>query len=270
MRLHRILLLTLVGLGLAAAFGQAATLRYGDRGQAVLVLQENLAQLGYFTASPTGYYGRLTRAAVTAFQRAVGLTPDGVAGPRTQEAIEGHLARLGDQLASRGGGTVTMLPWDLVNPLWPRETTARIYDVETGLSLVVWRLYGTYHADVEPLTSYDTYQLKRIYGNRWSWARRAIIVELRGRYIAASMNGMPHGYYRIKDNDFPGQFCIHFLGSRLHKNRQVDADHQAMVLKAARTGLRDLIRPADESAVEESPGDEEERSQAVSNPPEIE
>ena len=235
-----------VGLLVVALFVEAAVLGPGDKGREVLILQEKLARLGFFRAAPTGYFGRLTETAVKDFQRAYGLKVDGLAGPATMAAIEAVLARQNADLASRGGRTVLLLSWEIVDKMWPRGVTARIYDIETGLSLVVRRLYGTEHADVEPLTKQDTYILKQIYGGRWSWDRRAIIVELDGRYIAASMNGMPHGGEAIYDNDFPGQFCIHFLGSRLHKNRKVDAAHQAMVLRAARTGLRGVVLPAPE------------------------
>ncbi|MBO8126707.1 MAG: hypothetical protein H0Z38_05665 [Firmicutes bacterium] len=46
------------------------------------------------------------------------------------------------------------------------------------------------------------------------------------------MNGFPHGFEHV-NNDFPGHFCIHFLGSRIHKTRRVDEDHQRMVMAAA-------------------------------------
>lgn len=263
MRPMRLPILVVVGLCVTVAFGQAAALRLGDTGQQVLMLQENLARLGFFQVSPTGYYGRLTYQAVKGFQISAGLSPDGVAGEKTLAAIELALARLGDRVSSRDGdGTVAMLAWNLVNQIWPRGTTARVYDIDSGRSFVAWRLYGSLHADVEPLTKHDTSMLKQIYGGRWSWDRHAVIVELGGRYIAASMNGMPHGHQAIYDNDFPGQFCLHFLGSRLHKNRRVDAVHQAMVLKAAKFGLNGLVRPAVTEASDAPPGDEGERPAA--------
>ncbi|MGQ9779501.1 MAG: peptidoglycan-binding domain-containing protein [Bacillota bacterium] len=251
-RQARCFFFAVVGCLLVALMAEAAVLGPGDKGREVLILQEKLARLGFFRAAPTGYFGRLTQAAVKDFQRACGLKIDGIAGPQTMAAIEEVLSRQNAQLASRGGRTVLLLPWELVNKMWPRGTTARVYDIETGISFLVRRLYGTEHADVEPLTKQDTYLLKQIYGGRWSWDRRAIVVELEGRYIAASMNGMPHGGQAIYDNDFPGQFCIHFLGSRLHKNRKVDAAHQSMVLRAARTGLRGVALPAEEGE-EETP-----------------
>ena len=92
---------------------------------------------------------------------------------------------------------------------------------------------GTNNADVEALTASDTAIVKSIYGN-WSWARRAVVVNYGGRKIAGSMNGMPHGQQTIWNNNFNGQFCIHFLGSKTHGSGRVDPDHQAMVRKAAR------------------------------------
>lgn len=62
-------------------------LRLGSRGEEVRQLQRDLAALGYFPGAADGIYGRRTVDAVTSFQRAHGLEPDGVAGPQTREAI---------------------------------------------------------------------------------------------------------------------------------------------------------------------------------------
>jgi peptidoglycan hydrolase-like protein with peptidoglycan-binding domain len=131
------------------------------------------------------------------------------------------------------GPFVELLPWAEVHPLFENFSTAVLTDVETGIQLKVRRYYGHYHADVEPLTADDTQRLKEIYNGSWSWDRRAVMVELKGRYIAASINGFPHGGAGIRDNDFPGHFCLHFLGSQLHKNHQIDPAHQQMILRAA-------------------------------------
>lgn len=128
---------------------------------------------------------------------------------------------------------IQSVPWSVVDQLWKKGEIARIIDVNTGKSLQVKRLYGYYHADIEPLTQYDTRTLKEIYGGRWSWNRRAVIIQLHNLYLAASINGMPHGGRSIYNNNFPGQFCAHFLGSRIHKGSRVDPDHQTMIDKAA-------------------------------------
>ncbi|MUG97809.1 peptidoglycan-binding protein [Scytonema sp. UIC 10036] len=70
-------------------------LKLGDSGQEVRRLQEDLQQLGYFRANPTGYYGSTTQEAVERFQQNYGLTRSGVADSQT-------LARISDALA---GGT---------------------------------------------------------------------------------------------------------------------------------------------------------------------
>lgn len=63
-------------------------LKYGMEGDDVAALQSQLKDTGYFWADCTGYYGSITRDAVLAFQRAKGLTADGVAGPVTRGALD--------------------------------------------------------------------------------------------------------------------------------------------------------------------------------------
>jgi hypothetical protein len=54
---------------------------------AVRRLQTELARLGYFHHVVTGYYGTITTGAVRRFQRAAGLRPDGIWGPRSAAAL---------------------------------------------------------------------------------------------------------------------------------------------------------------------------------------
>lgn len=124
------------------------------------------------------------------------------------------------------------LSWEQVNKIFPKYTTILLTDLETGKQLEVERRGGTYHADIQPVTKADTTVLKEIYGGSWSWRRRAVVAEIGLKRLAASINGMPHGAGKL-NNDFPGHFCIHFLGSRVHQSRKVDPAHQMMVWKAA-------------------------------------
>lgn len=125
------------------------------------------------------------------------------------------------------------LGWfDKVQYIFEKNDVAVVTDVKTGKSFKVKRLYGRNHADVEPLTKEDAAIMKSIYGS-WSWDRRAIIVTIDGKNIAASMNGMPHGGQQIENNGFQGHFCIHFKGSKTHIGNRVDATHQAAVKLAA-------------------------------------
>ena len=61
-----------------------STLRSGDKGTSVRKLQQRLIELGYLKkGQDDGSYGNQTSTAVRAFQRANGLTADGVAGKAT-------------------------------------------------------------------------------------------------------------------------------------------------------------------------------------------
>jgi hypothetical protein len=65
----------------------AATLKPGDQGAAVKVLQRGLAHLGYSPGKIDGQYGPSTIDAVKRFQRAGGLTADGILGPNTLRSL---------------------------------------------------------------------------------------------------------------------------------------------------------------------------------------
>jgi peptidoglycan hydrolase-like protein with peptidoglycan-binding domain len=138
------------------------------------------------------------------------------------------------QIASRSrSGKVQVIPWSVVNEFWKRGENAVIIDVATGKQFRVRRHGGHHHSDTVPLTAEDTKIMLEIFGGKFSWARRSVIVYVKNTYIAASMNGQPHGKTSIPNNNFDGHFCVHFLGSRLHKNGRVDDGHQALIQKAA-------------------------------------
>jgi len=63
---------------------------HGYYGKDVAKLQQKLAYYGYFHAKATGYYGKITKHAVKAFQYDHGLYPDGIAGPKTLHALGLH------------------------------------------------------------------------------------------------------------------------------------------------------------------------------------
>ncbi|ANF97900.1 cell wall hydrolase [Paenibacillus bovis] len=78
-----------VGITLMASPADAAVLTQGMRSGDVVQLQRQLAQHGFFHANTTGYYGSITTSAVKQFQRAHGLSADGVAGPATLSKLGG-------------------------------------------------------------------------------------------------------------------------------------------------------------------------------------
>lgn len=217
------------------------TLKQGQTSTDVMFMQKQLAKLGYFNNAATGYYGSITVSAVKNFQSKNGLTVDGVAGPSTLKLLFSGNALSASAASSSGStsssGSILLLDWfNGGSTAFPKGATAKVIDVDTGLSFNVVRGGGTNHADCEPASAADTAVMKKIYGS-WSWTRRAIIVEVGGKRIAASMNGMPHSVDWISGNNFNGHFCIHFLNSRTHGTNKVDPDHQAMVQKAYKSGM---------------------------------
>ncbi|MCA1030269.1 hypothetical protein LCL95_04350 [Bacillus timonensis] len=128
--------------------------------------------------------------------------------------------------------SIEMKTWEQVNTFIPKNSIFTILDFETGKSFKVQRRAGRNHADVQPLTTHDTKIMKSIYGGKWSWKRRAIIVIVDDQMLAASMHGMPHGAGALKNN-FPGHFCVHFAGSITHKTKSADPSHKMMILKSA-------------------------------------
>ena len=64
------------------------TLKRGNSSSQVTSLQKKLQAAGYFDGPLTGYYGSLTQAAVIKFQKAHGLTPNGIADLETLNALE--------------------------------------------------------------------------------------------------------------------------------------------------------------------------------------
>lgn len=67
---------------------QSLELSEGSTGERVTTLQSRLKELGFFSGTPTGYFGPATKASVIAFQTARGIDPIGVVGPKTRAALE--------------------------------------------------------------------------------------------------------------------------------------------------------------------------------------
>ena len=75
---------------IAAAGGSVSSgegLKVGSTGDRVRQLQQDLTALGYYYGDVSGHYGSLTQAAVKKFQKAKGITQDGIAGTNTLNAI---------------------------------------------------------------------------------------------------------------------------------------------------------------------------------------
>lgn len=230
-------------------------LKIGSRGETVKNLQTKLKDLGYFHVNPTGYYGDITKNAVIQFQQDNGIIVDGIAGNQTLTAL--YQASPAKSSRSRTNSQNLLVPWfNQAEHILAKGTVATVTDVDTGKQFKIKRITGYNHADVETLTAEDTSILKNIYGGQWSWERRAVIVNVNGREMAASLAAMPHagredqpygavvnnrsgGYGRganldgVKGNNMSGVIDLHFYKSKTHGSNRVDPAHQNMVRKAA-------------------------------------
>ncbi len=106
-------------------------------------------------------------------------------------------------------------------------------DVKTGVSWNAVRTIGAGHADTEPATASDAAIMKSVWGGKYAWTPRAVLVKVDGRTIAAAALSMPHGVESIMDNNYTGHFCLHFKNSIRHKDGLVDPAFQAQIRIAA-------------------------------------
>jgi len=234
------------------------SLRFGSKGTNVSILQENLTRLGYYYGEVTGSYGTKTRAAVRAFQKAEGLTADGIAGKVTFAAVQAEVDKIGlpdiEEDEEETGGEVLDLHWFNEKSFYnnhgvKKGATITVMDIVTGKMFNV-RVQSTgYHADVEPKTASDTQIMCDIYGvddaDDINWKRRAILVKanMGGGVVytyAASMYGEVHGEQTIYDNDYDGQFCIHFRHSTTSETKIEYADNQDPIDKAVNYAVSKL------------------------------
>lgn len=146
--------------------------------------------------------------------------------------------------------------WSEAQYLIPRGSSFQVVDFHTGKTFSAKRTAGSYHADCETLSAWDTNKMKEIWGGNFSWVRRPVIIKINGRKIAASMTAMPHagndsapggvwtswrsGDYGagtnhdyIKGNGMDGHVDIHFLNSTRHSDGKLDPNHQECVKIAA-------------------------------------
>ncbi|WBL16762.1 LysM peptidoglycan-binding domain-containing protein [Sutcliffiella sp. NC1] len=125
--------------------------------------------------------------------------------------------------------------WTEAQYVFPIGKEATVTDMKTGKSFKIKRTIGANHADAETLTTRDSNIAKEIWGG-FSWTPRAVIVEVDGRKLAASMSFMPHDVQYITKNGITGHFDVYFSNSTRHVDGKADPKHQAQVEIAA--GLR--------------------------------
>ncbi|MDD3213395.1 MAG: peptidoglycan-binding protein [Eubacteriales bacterium] len=233
------------------------SLSYGSNGDSVKALQKALKNLGY-NVVVDGDYGALTQAAIVAFQKLNSLTVDGVAGALTQQKLYGSSAVKYDKSVEE----TTIIDDDTGKASGPSTSSVKclywytevktqisngdhltVFDPATNLQWTL-RVYSCgHHADSEPLTATDTAIMFKAFGYTNTWTPKPVYVKLpSGIWTLASMHNVPHLSGSIKDNDFDGHLCVHFLRT-LEECTANDPDygmqHQQAIRKKwkAMTGL---------------------------------
>ena len=117
------------GAGTTSASGMTTT----ATDPAVMDLQRLMTRLGYYSGPIDGVYGSATTAAVTAMQKALGVTADGVYGPATATALRG-----------KGKDTVVQIQTELarygyysgpIDGHYGPATTAAVKQLQTDLGV---------------------------------------------------------------------------------------------------------------------------------------
>ena len=106
------------------------TLRIGDSGTDVNLLQARLTTLNYFKDTIDGQYGTKTAEAVAAFQKANGLDADGVAGPKTLKAVYKDSAKAAATPAPAASGSAS---GTAAQPAISSSTVLKIGDTGTNV-----------------------------------------------------------------------------------------------------------------------------------------
>jgi hypothetical protein len=139
-----VLALSVAGVGgLGAATASSGALTPGSSGPAVKTLQRALG-----VSPATGFYGPLTKRAVRRFQRKVGLTADGVAGPRTLSAL--GIAGVAPRTRTRSPGSRSGRLWALLRRIAMCESGGNPRAIGGGgryrgkyqFTRATWRAFG--------------------------------------------------------------------------------------------------------------------------------
>lgn len=121
---------------------------------------------------------------------------------------------------------VLAVDWEVANAILECYTPYRLIDIKSGISIMVERIGGKNHADIETIDSNNTMLLYEIYDNNLSWNRRPVYIEYSDNvFLCASLSGFPHGENK-GENNLNGHLCLHFKNSKTHGSNKIDKTHQ--------------------------------------------
>ncbi len=229
------------------------TLREGAVSASVQALQNRLIALGYLTGKADGIFGTKTSLAVIKFQKANGLTADGIAGKKTLTLInkptaigssgtQSNTGALNVPTGSISAANVRYANWyDEVRTKARTYPNVTVYDYSTGISWHLNIFSNGAHADAEPITAEDTANMNRAFGGKTTWTPKPVwIVFSDGSVYMATTHNTPHEVYHVKNNNFPGHLCVHFprTMSQVESIGPYATSHQ----KAVEAGWQETLR----------------------------
>ena len=144
---------------------------------------------------------------------------------------------------TESGIKTLLVDWNIADALIEQEKIYRLIDLHSGESILIERIGGVEHADIETINEENTKTLFAITGENWSWERRPVYMQLSDNvYLSASMSAYPHGDSKLNSN-LDGHICLHFLNSKTHGSKKVDSAHQKAIKEAQKNSskLEELI-----------------------------
>lgn len=139
-------------------------------------------------------------------------------------------------------GTVHVRHWfSQVKPQLRSGMKLQVYHPISKSSYILNVYSRGRHLDAEPATKEDTQILNKAFGKA-SWNINPVFVKLpSGEWTLATMHNMPHLSGSIKDNDFDGHLCVHFLRD-LEETQKHDPNYGMQNQKAIRDYFNRLSR----------------------------
>ena len=217
------------------ADGEGQLMTQGDQGEEIVRVQTRLFDLGYYTYKPTGSFRTVTRSAVMSYQAASGLMNDGSVGQETLSALFSKAAvrvpfhaeiplsfTAQGPIAQRGNTT----SWSVVREQLVPDESYSIRNAATGEDVTLVFDGGENHAEFSLPTRLNEQRtavamLTGWLGSANSFYKCAVLLELDGRFIAASLqwNGADHA-------------CLYLKDSLSHVRNLPDVEHEANIKKA--------------------------------------
>ena len=218
------------------ADGDGQLIAQGDKGEEVVRIQTRLFDLGYYTYKPTGSFQTVTKSAVIAYQAASGLMSDGTVGRESQNALFSRGARRVPFRAEvpvsfSAQGAITQKgnasAWDSVKRKLVPDGAYTVRNAATGEEATLVFVEGENHAEmslsaVPEQKKYAETMLKKWLGDTNSFYKCAVLLDLDGQWIAASLqwNGSDRA-------------CLYFKDSLSHVHGLPDAEHEANIRKVS-------------------------------------